>query len=52
MKGSGGGYGFDRITDIGRAIEEAAKIGHREEIHEQTEALKIYLERLEVVYQG
>jgi HPt (histidine-containing phosphotransfer) domain-containing protein len=52
MKGSGGGYGFDGITDIGRAIEEAAKNGHREEIQAQTEALKIYLERLEIVYQG
>jgi len=52
MKGSGGGYGFDEITNIGRTIEEAAKIGHREEIHKQTEALKIYLERVEIVYQG
>jgi hypothetical protein len=25
MKGSGGGYGFDPITHIGRFIEEAAK---------------------------
>lgn len=25
MKGSGGGYGFDRISEIGRSIEEAAK---------------------------
>jgi HPt (histidine-containing phosphotransfer) domain-containing protein len=52
MKGSGGGYGFDKITDIGRAIEEAAKTGHREEIGRQTEMLKTYMERLEIVYQA
>jgi HPt (histidine-containing phosphotransfer) domain-containing protein len=52
MKGSGGGYGFDEITNIGRAMEEAAKIGDREEIHKQTETLKTYLERVEIVYRG
>jgi len=52
MKGSGGGYGFDEITDIGRAIEEGAKNGHGEEIRRQMEALKTYMERLEVVYQA
>ena len=52
MKGSGGGYGFDQITEIGRAIEDAAKIDHGEEIHRQIEALKTYLERVEVVFQA
>lgn len=52
MKGSGGGYGFDEITDIGRSIEEAARSEHREEIIRQTGALKTYLESLEVVYQA
>ena len=52
MKGSGGGYGFDEITNIGRAMEEAAKIEHKEEIVRQTEALNKYMERLEVVYQA
>jgi len=52
MKGSGGGYGFDEITNIGRAIEDAAKIDHGEEILRQTEALKTYLERVEVVFQA
>ncbi len=51
MKGSGGGYGFDQITDIGRAIEDAAKIDHGEEISRQTEALKTFLNRVDVVYQ-
>lgn len=51
MKGTGGGYGFDRITDIGRHIEEAAKIKHHEEISRQVEMLKLYLEQVKVVYQ-
>jgi hypothetical protein len=25
MKGTGGGYGFDTISEMGRALEEAAK---------------------------
>lgn len=52
MKGSGGGYGFDEITNIGRAMEEAAKNDYGEEIERQTAALKSYLERVEVVYQA
>jgi HPt (histidine-containing phosphotransfer) domain-containing protein len=32
MKGTGGGYGFPEITEIGRAMEAAAKIGNRPEI--------------------
>lgn len=52
MKGSGGGYGFDEITNIGRTIEEAANKNFGEEIERQTEALKTYMERLEVVYES
>jgi len=52
LKGSGGGYGFDQITEIGRLMEEAAKIDHGEEILRQTEALTSYLKRVEVVYQA
>lgn len=52
MKGSGGGYGFERITDIGRALEEAAKAENREEIARQAAALTDYLERVECIFQG
>ena len=51
MKGSGGGYGFDPISDIGRAIEMEAKNSNAEKIREQVEALSSYLERIEVVYE-
>ncbi|MFA5181776.1 MAG: Hpt domain-containing protein [Syntrophales bacterium] len=52
MKGSGGGYGFDEITNIGQAMEEAAKTGNKEEIVRQAEALKTYLEQVDIVYQA
>jgi HPt (histidine-containing phosphotransfer) domain-containing protein len=48
MKGSGGGYGFDAISDIGAGLEQAAKIKHSHEIREQVSALSSYLDRVEV----
>lgn len=51
MKGSGGGYGFDRITEIGARIEEAAKRSDPEEIRTQLAALQDFLERVEVRYE-
>ncbi len=51
MRGSGGGYGFNVITDIGRAIEQAAKDKNPEEIRELVGELINYLERVEVVYE-
>ena len=51
MKGSGGGYGFDAITDIGHSIEDAAKEKNPEEIKKQVNALSGYLDRVEVVFE-
>ncbi len=50
MKGSGGGYGFVPITEIGRAIETAAKEGNAGAVRAAVESLRSYLERIEVVY--
>lgn len=50
MKGSGAGYGFDGITDIGRELEEGAKVNDAATCQAQVEALVSYLERVEVVY--
>ncbi|MCE5281438.1 MAG: Hpt domain-containing protein [Deltaproteobacteria bacterium] len=50
MKGSGGGYGFAPITEIGKVIETAAKEGKAGEIREGVESLRSYLEKVEVVY--
>jgi hypothetical protein len=51
LKGSGGGYGFDEITTIGKSIEEAAKRSDGEEIRRQMAALADYLDRVEVIYE-
>ena len=51
MKGSGGGYGFDIITDIGRSLEEAAKVMNPDEILRCVNELSYYLERVEVAYE-
>jgi HPt (histidine-containing phosphotransfer) domain-containing protein len=51
MKGSGGGYGFDKITEIGKLIEQAAKDKDREEIERQTEYLSWYIKEVEITYE-
>lgn len=50
MRGSGGGYGFDAITDIGGALEQAAKEKNLRKIQKYVAELKNYLECIEVVY--
>jgi HPt (histidine-containing phosphotransfer) domain-containing protein len=52
MKGAGGGYGFDYISEIGMAIETAAKGKNKEDIKRWVDKLSIYLEKVEVVYDG
>lgn len=52
MKGSGGGYGFDGITDIGAEIETAAKQNDSVTIRSQVKALSRYLARVRVVSDG
>lgn len=50
MKGDGGGYGFDRITDIGAAIERAAKLEDRSAIEQHIVQLEDFLKRVVIVY--
>jgi CheY-like chemotaxis protein len=50
LKGSGGGYGFDEISSLGKFIEEAAKRSDGEEIGKHVSALADYLNRVEVVF--
>jgi hypothetical protein len=50
MKGAGGGYGFDYISEIGAAIEKAAKENNIEDLRRWVGELSIYLEKVEVVY--
>ncbi|NQS89822.1 response regulator [Patescibacteria group bacterium] len=51
MKGSGAGYGFDVITDIGGSLEQAAKNKDTQRIQQQIDRLSTYLESLEVTYE-
>jgi HPt (histidine-containing phosphotransfer) domain-containing protein len=50
MKGAGGGYGFDAVTDIGAALEQAAKGRNADEIRLRVDDLSAYLDRVEVIY--
>ena len=50
MKGAGGGYGFDAITDIGSSLEQSAKRQDSEQVRKLVGDLSTYLDRLEVVY--
>ncbi|MDY6856080.1 MAG: Hpt domain-containing protein [Thermodesulfobacteriota bacterium] len=51
MKGSGGGYGFDQVTNIGEALEQAAKDRNDEEIRKRVDELSNYLEHVQIVYE-
>ncbi len=50
MKGSGAGYGFQFISDIGTRLEQAAKRQDLKEVQVCIEQLADYLNRVEVVY--
>ena len=50
MKGAGGGYGFDAITDMGAVLEEAAKDRNPEAVRRGVSDLAAYLERIAVVH--
>ena len=50
MKGTGGGYGFPPVADIGDRLERAAMAGERDAIPPMIAELADYLERLELVH--
>lgn len=50
MKGAGGSYGFDDISEIGELIENAALATDREAVCSAVQRLTDYLERVAVVY--
>ncbi|MEP7274852.1 MAG: response regulator, partial [Betaproteobacteria bacterium] len=51
MKGSGAGYGFNRITEIGASLEQAAGRRAPEEIRARAVELERYLDGLHVEYE-
>ena len=50
MRGSGGGYGFDLISEIGAAIEKSANANQKESVLSNLVKLIDYLERVECKY--
>ena len=50
MKGSGGGYGFDAITELGDRIEIAALASNINEIDQAIRDLEVFISRVEVVF--
>lgn len=51
MRGDGGGYGFDAISEIGEGLEQAAARQDREAIRRHLSKLDNFLARITVVYQ-
>jgi HPt (histidine-containing phosphotransfer) domain-containing protein len=49
MKGSGGGYGFDGITEIGHRLEAAGRDADAEAARDAVADLRAYLVNVEVV---
>ncbi len=50
MRGTGGGYGFDGISEIGARLEQAAIETNSLEISGQVVELAYYLKHLEIVW--
>ena len=50
MKGDGGGYGFDALSMMGAALEQAAAREDRDAIRRHTAELIDFLARVTVVY--
>ena len=50
MKGSGGGYGFEKITELGAIMEKAAKVEDKSVILANIEELAVYLKTVRIEY--
>jgi HPt (histidine-containing phosphotransfer) domain-containing protein len=48
LKGSGGGYGIPRLTEMGSGIEDAARRADAAALRNQFAQLEIYLSRLDI----
>jgi HPt (histidine-containing phosphotransfer) domain-containing protein len=50
IRGEGGSYGFEELTEIGALLEIAAKGRDLAAIHKSAEELTTYLDSVEIVY--
>ena len=48
LKGSGGGFGFDALTDLGGELEEASKAGNTDVVANCLLRLRDFLARVQV----
>ena len=51
LKGSGGGYGFDYLTEVGSEIEKEAELKNKKKINVLINELKDYLNNIEIIYE-
>lgn len=51
LKGSGGGYGFDYLTELGAELEKNAELKKSNDIKKVIKNLEDYLNNLEIIYQ-
>jgi HPt (histidine-containing phosphotransfer) domain-containing protein len=51
IKGEGGSYGFDSMTELGRSIEQAAAMRDDGAVTTLARQLLNYMDRLEIVFQ-
>ncbi len=49
LRGTGGGYGFDAITDLGHHLEDAARAEDAPAVRKWTDDLASHLDRVVVV---
>lgn len=50
MKGAGGGYGFDRVTELGREIEIAAKESNADRCRSLNKELSQLMANTDIVF--
>lgn len=50
LHGSGGGFGFDFLTELGERMEQSAKAGNKAELYSQAAELKDFLDSVEVLF--
>ena len=50
IKGEGGSYGLDEITEIGAALEHAANASDLPAVRQCARGLEAFLDNLEIVY--
>ncbi len=50
LKGSGGGYGFDRVSELGAEMEIAARDSDLEKILDKCDEIVYFVNNLEIEY--